>query len=441
MLSFNSLFRTVEHVAPGQHIREYSRATAEPDDTLSIAVKQYIPIENPNPQPGDVTIIGAHANGFPKVCCFGDSLFHVLSAKCLIQELYEPLWEEILIRSRGKFRIKSIWIADVAFQGASGVMNEGKLGNDPSWMDPPRDLLHFINLKREEFSRPIVNLALMHPRPFHSIVMMDPVITRPILTTKPMSYHNLKFYNLTITQASTYRRDIWPSRRAAADFFAKSPFYQAWDPRVLERWVKYGLRDLPTLIHPLPEETKRDEAEKPVTLTTSKHQEVFTFSRPAYSPQHVTCLTHPDFVLGVTGNYPFYRAEPDRTLSQLPYLRPSVFYLFGDESDLSTPKEIEEKLRTTGVGPGGSGGVAAGRVSHHTFHGVGHMIPMEVVNESAEQATSFLDLELKRFKSEEETLAMAFKNKTAVEKTTMDEEWYKHMSKPVRPPKEPQAKI
>jgi hypothetical protein len=31
-------------------------------------VKQYIPLDNPKPQPGDVTILAAHANGFPKVC-------------------------------------------------------------------------------------------------------------------------------------------------------------------------------------------------------------------------------------------------------------------------------------------------------------------------------------------------------------------------------------
>jgi hypothetical protein len=34
---------------------------------LHLAVKQYIPLDNPNPQPGDVTILAAHANGFPKV--------------------------------------------------------------------------------------------------------------------------------------------------------------------------------------------------------------------------------------------------------------------------------------------------------------------------------------------------------------------------------------
>ena len=61
-------FRIVEHVVPCQYIREYPAATAnEQEDTLHLAVKQYIPLDNPNPQRGDVTIIAAHANGFPKV--------------------------------------------------------------------------------------------------------------------------------------------------------------------------------------------------------------------------------------------------------------------------------------------------------------------------------------------------------------------------------------
>jgi hypothetical protein len=61
-------FRVVGHEIPCQYIREYPAATAnEQEDTLHLAVKQYIPLDNPNPQPGDVTIIAAHANGFPKV--------------------------------------------------------------------------------------------------------------------------------------------------------------------------------------------------------------------------------------------------------------------------------------------------------------------------------------------------------------------------------------
>jgi hypothetical protein len=63
-----SNFKIKEHVVEAQHIREYARATLfSEEEVLQLAVKQYIPLENTNPQPGDVTIIGAHANGFPKV--------------------------------------------------------------------------------------------------------------------------------------------------------------------------------------------------------------------------------------------------------------------------------------------------------------------------------------------------------------------------------------
>lgn len=63
-----SPFRIVEHVVPGQYLREYPRATStSQEETLYLAVKQYIPLDNPDPQPGDVTFIAAHANGFPKV--------------------------------------------------------------------------------------------------------------------------------------------------------------------------------------------------------------------------------------------------------------------------------------------------------------------------------------------------------------------------------------
>lgn len=63
-----SSFHVKEHRVEAQHIREYPKATAHSqDEVLHLAVKQYIPKSNPNPQPGDVTVIGAHANGFPKV--------------------------------------------------------------------------------------------------------------------------------------------------------------------------------------------------------------------------------------------------------------------------------------------------------------------------------------------------------------------------------------
>ena len=63
-----SLFRVQEHTLITSHIREYPGATVDgQDDELKLAIKQYTPLDNQDPKPGDVTIIGGHANGFPKV--------------------------------------------------------------------------------------------------------------------------------------------------------------------------------------------------------------------------------------------------------------------------------------------------------------------------------------------------------------------------------------
>jgi hypothetical protein len=63
-----SVYNVKEHVLDAAHIREYARATSESqDEKLVLHVKQYTPKDNPNPRKGDVTIIGGHANGFPKV--------------------------------------------------------------------------------------------------------------------------------------------------------------------------------------------------------------------------------------------------------------------------------------------------------------------------------------------------------------------------------------
>jgi len=154
----SSFFRIVEHLVPCQHIREYAQATAnEQEDVLHLAVKQYIPLENPNPKPGDVTIIGGHANGFVKAC---DPFPNVQHATYAFQELYEPLWEEMLLRFKERGTgVRGIWIADVAQQGHSGILNEHLLGNDPCWNDHSRDLLGLINMKRKEMPRPIVGVG------------------------------------------------------------------------------------------------------------------------------------------------------------------------------------------------------------------------------------------------------------------------------------------
>ncbi|KAK8166509.1 Alpha/beta hydrolase family-domain-containing protein [Phyllosticta citrichinensis] len=421
-------FEIKEHIVPCQHIRAYARATAhEQEDELHLAIKQYIPLDNLTPKKGDVTIIATHANGFAK-------------------ELYEPLWEELLKRSKAEgFSIRSIWIADVSYQGASGVLNEKKLGNDPSWFDHPRDLLHFINLFRHEMVRPIigighsmggnhiVNLSLMHPRLFETMVIVDPVIQRVTALDG----------NFLPAAQSARRRDIWPSRTAAAESFKKHPFYQRWDARVLDRWIKYGLRDLPTSIYPSLEAAAANNPKTssspaspqegpPVTLTTTKHQEVLTFVRPNFDPHAVPANsyaqlladpssiviatkdgnrsphTHPDVdmskaALSLDDTPPlFYRAESPLTFAQLPHLRPTVLYVFGGKSSLSTPELRAEKIAVTGTGVGGSGGAAKGAVREIVFDEAGHLVPMEEVERTAHEAAGWVGRELTRWREREE---------------------------------------
>ncbi|SLM37424.1 Alpha/Beta hydrolase fold [Lasallia pustulata] len=420
----SALFLTLEHVIQGQHIREYPAATVDSqEEALNLHIKHYVPLNNPNPTHGDVTVVAAHAIGFPK-------------------ELYEPLWDELLQRSnRLGFRIRGIWIADIANQGKSSVLNEDKLGNDPSWFDHPRDLLHIINHFRDQMPRPIVgighsmggnnlvNLSLIHPRLLTSLVLLDPVI---IEASKPPNQDKNP-----VTLASTVRRDLWPSREVAAAWFGNSKFYQTWDARVLKKWIEFGLRDLPTAIYPsvsLSQDTKRA-----VTLTTPKHQEVFTFSRPNYAGQDATGkqiinrTTHADLDPADSYSFPFYRPEPRITFRNLPFLRPSVLYVFGGESDLSTPEFRKMKIERTGIGVGGSGGAQCGRVKEVVLEGIGHLVAMDAVGSCAEAAAMWFDQEMQRWRKEEEAFRREWSKKKKQDKFMIDEEWMKRIgAKPGR---------
>lgn len=422
-------FHVVEHVSPAQHIREYPRALLDAEETvLHLHVKQYIPRDNPDPKPGDVTIIGAHANGFPK-------------------ELYEPLWEDLYHKSKKhNFRIRSIWIADVANQGWSSALNEEHIGNDPSWFDHSRDLLHLINTKREQMPQPIigmghsmggaqlVHLAYMHPRLFRTLVLIDPVIQA--FATVP------EFVGPNPARLSTFRRDLWPSRSKAAESFKASKFYQRWDSRVLDRWIQYGLRDVPTAIHSA--DVDSSDGTKQVTLTTPKHQEVFTFLRPNFDGQGIdgkplNRKDLPDYnpAMPALGN--FYRSEGPATYLRLGELRPSALYVFGEESDIGKPEGPMQKVPLTGAGVGGSGGEKEGKVKAVTYEKVGHLIAMEAVDRLAEDSAQWIGREIKAWRADQEELSRTWRSRPKRERQMVDELWKEKIGGPPGKPK-PKAK-
>ena len=255
-----------------------------------------------------------------------------------------------------------------------------------------------------------VNLSTLHPRLLTTLVLIDPVFQlSPVAPAKAGAANYARL--------STFRRDIWPSRSVATKSFAKSPYYKEWDPRVLALWNQHALRELPTTIYPDPstreaDSMRRHEGENqlpdpPVTLTTTKHQEVFTFLRPNFpTPGQpvINHITHPDLDPAIPAEYtyPFYRPESASTFRLLPDLRSSVLYIFGGSSEVSPPQWCEEKLESTGIGVGGSGGVKMGMVKSVTLQGIGHLIPMIVPKVCAQRALEWLAPELQRWRDEDE---------------------------------------
>lgn len=414
--SLSQYFRVVEHVTRCSHTRDRPAGIElGRDEDLRLSIKQYIPKDNSTPGPNAVTLIGAHANAFPK-------------------ELYEPLWDDIYEALQAKAcKIRGIWIADQYNQGKSGVLNEELLGPDPSWWDHGRDLMNVINQFQDEIPHPIIgvghsmgatqltHLALMHPRLLDALVSIDPVIQ----TTNPSRPY---------APASTYRRDLWPSREEAAEKFAASKFYQKWDPRVLEKWIEFGLRDLPTEQYPSDyKEHDNDGGHgiSGVTLTTTKAQEVYMFLRPAYHeerllfPKSRAEEVHPEDI----DDFPLYRPEPAIIFRDLERLSCDTLYIFGETSELSDPEARTKKMNTTGVGIGGSGGRAKGKVEEVVLD-CGHLVPMERTRECALAIADYIERELQRYETMAAKRKAVWEQLTRVEKVQINDRWRTHIGGP-----------
>lgn len=238
----------------------------------------------------------------------------------------------------------------------------------------------------------LVSLSLMHPSLFHSLILLEPYI-------QPNT-HRLTGHSLVL--ASLGRRDSWPSRAAAASAFRKG--LQGWDPRCVELYIRYGLRDLQGA-----DSSDRDS----VALATTKIQETLMMLRPQGAMTNMlnsreTRRTNEKEHVPIYERLVF-RPEPIRALAQLQLLRPSVFYLFGRASPISTSSARLEKLENTGknVELGGSGGISAGRVVSVILEEQGHLLPFEAVGACADEMTIWLDKEMARWTKEEESLKKA----------------------------------
>ncbi|KAL4807728.1 Alpha/beta hydrolase family-domain-containing protein [Aspergillus unguis] len=413
-------FIITEHAIDCQYIREYPRATTPQNAPLKLHVKKYTPVDNQRPQPGDVTLIGAPGAGCPK-------------------ELYEPLWEDILARSKHDgFRIRAIWAADSFSSGTSGVLNEGYLGNDPSWFDHSRDIIQLIQQLRDDMPQPIMGIghsagavslmfaSLIHPRLMHSLILLEPFVHRglPVQATQWII-------------ARSRQGDIWRSRAEARDKTAK--LIGAYDPRVRDRFAQVAFRELPTPLYPVREEPSgpsEGEKEKGVALTTPVAQEVALYMRPNLRRRRQLGVKHgekedtaahdavflPDMIGPMEPGRVSYRPEPVIVFSLLAHLRPGALYISGETSVLQKAGLQKQAADKTGTRVGGSGGVEYGRVKHVVLK-AGHMHPFERVSETAEGAGEWIATEAKRWREEESRINDGWKDLSARERIGLSKEW------------------
>ena len=248
----------------------------------------------------------------------------------------------------------------------------------------------------------------MHPRLFKSLILMEPLIRRDV---PPGS---------NAAMLSTLRRDIWPSRHEAEAAIRKNKHFASWDSRALGNYLSYGLRKTPTAVHPAAREGS-------VTLTTTKHQESWTYVRSRFEPlthdKATQRLLSPDLDQDRESKFLFHRAEPGIVQEYLPYIRPSVLYIFGDSSPISTASAQEAMMSLTGTGLGGSGGRQEGQVTKVVLPRSGHLLPMEQIALTADVASAEMGKRLEQFRSEKRFWKNHQSGKSERHNLVMSKEW------------------
>ena len=242
-----------------------------------------------------------------------------------------------------------------------------------------------------------------------------------------------------VAMASTFRMDVWESRGAAANALRKNKLFQSFHPEAFELYLKHGLRELPTRLYPDPSRNSFDDDSKPVTLQTTKHQEVWSFARSNFTARTSTLGGHmsnderllnpnvdPNFDLPLL----FSRSECLVVFKNLPYVRPTVYYIYGEKSPFSPPQARMEKERNTGTGIGGNGSAKAGRVKSHVVENGDHFLPFTDPERLAESVAAFMAEALHQFQEDDNLLRNHDSRKSERNRLVVSKTWQEGVRKP-----------
>ncbi|PIG82642.1 hypothetical protein AARAC_006443 [Aspergillus arachidicola] len=369
-------FQIIEHVIEGQHIREYPRATATPDFPLKLCIKQYQPLNNLDPQPGDVTIVAVHGTGYPK-------------------ELYEPLWEDLLAyTAQNGVRICGIWIADVTNQGASGILNEEHLGNDlfiePHITEDSGGQDVVLMLRKSSLKRDIWPSRAEAIDKARGLFKTWDV--RVFQRWTEFGYRDLP--TAIYPGSPTLAKDAPPPVTLATTKYQETMMYNRMN---VQRHIQLGLSDRDA--HLGDEES---------------------------SPPH-DALEVPDMLGPLAPGQQCYRPESILAAKLVPHIRPSVLYISGSRSPLCRAGTHGQLARKTGTGFGGSGGMPYKRVRHVVVEHASHSVPQEQVDATASAVGSWMQEEVQRWRENQARIASGWEGRPLREKSMFPPEWLEIM--------------
>ncbi|PPQ66820.1 hypothetical protein CVT24_008679 [Panaeolus cyanescens] len=212
-----------------------------------------------------------------------------------LKETWEPVIEDLFNLDDGKsgtYIVREAWALDCQNHGEGCTVNEDLLSRDQGLLTiwdyadafaslVKSGLLGIIDPTKTQIvlcghSAGAVGVTLstsfFNPPsrlPFSGLILVDPPIW-----SKSMAGPENEMYK--IVEATTpVRLDVWDSREAAVKWFKKRIPWAMWDERVLDIYLKYGLRNLPTAYYP--------DKTSGVTLTTHRLAENVAFTGKRFS--------------------------------------------------------------------------------------------------------------------------------------------------------------
>ncbi|TFY73930.1 hypothetical protein EWM64_g10083 [Hericium alpestre] len=217
-----------------------------PHFPLLISVKRYWSPGFESTDEDAITLVLMHATGS-----------HNESWEPVLEELYSVNGTASSI-SKYSFKIREAWAIECPNHGSAAALNEEALRSGYQSVFPWADYARAVHLVLTGFgkgidvdfrSRRLVAVghsmgavAAILARTYQpSISWSAAILIEPLILAHEVNReYELPFFNL-----ATQRTDIWPSREEAGNQF-RDTLLKDWDPRIIDLYLKYSLREAPT---------------------------------------------------------------------------------------------------------------------------------------------------------------------------------------------------